>query len=74
MISEEEWQISGKWRDDEDADFILSSHVTESGTVWCTLSCSVHGNLVTSVTWDLGDLNVAVERHYIMKHMREEGK
>lgn len=71
MITDEEWSVARRmWPDDEDADFTLAFAAGNDGTPWMRLSCSVHGPVVSAVTWEMGSLNLAVGRHYVLRHLR----
>lgn len=69
MITGEERAVARRlWPDDEETDFTVA--VVPGDPAWIRLSCSVHGPVIAAVTWDLGELLVAAERHYVTRHLR----
>jgi hypothetical protein len=72
MITSEEWDAARKaWPDDEDTSFTLSVASSSNGTPWMSLACSAHGGVVAATSWDLGELVIAAERHYVTGHLRQ---
>lgn len=62
------------WLDDEELDFTVHGAPAADGTIWCVLRCSVHGSVSAMVTWDVGELLIACDRHYRNVHRGAEAK